>query len=274
MVSDDSLDAILDVVRGIQTDLSIADTRAVSQRAIEPVPSSRDSPTVFVSWAHGHSTWTPKRIRAWEESIATLSSTLRQSFGIDADVDLFHLHEPVDWTRFGQRGIVNNQRVVVVLSKAWAERWDGTNPPTEGAGAAREADSLHGLFSRNQQEWQDKLVIVMLPGVSLEDLPPDLDRVARAELDPSDQDSYQDLLRILTGQPRYEKPPLGTIPELPPLDSERNLAALRAQLAEVRRNRRDAGRDKTPEGAMRVGQLTQQESAIRGFIETALQGDD
>ncbi|UWD83731.1 hypothetical protein NY057_05665 [Curtobacterium flaccumfaciens] len=270
------LEALLTAVRGIQADLVVSATSG-SSMAVRPHESRKahgSSPSVFISWAHSHVSWTPKQTAAWEESIATLASTLRQSFGVDADVDLFHLHESVDWTRYGQRAIIDNDRVIIVLSKAWAERWDGTNAPTEGAGAAREADALHGLFSRDQNDWQEKLLVAMLPGVDAADLPVDLDRVARVWLDPSDPDSYETLLRNLTSQPQYEKVPLGTIPEFPPLNSNRNLSALRAQLDAVRADIRSATRDHTPAGMTRLRQLSLQESALRGFIETALQGDN
>lgn len=274
MARDDVLGRLVDVVRGIQTDLAVSAASVSPDTTRQLRDEEHTSPTVFISWAHSHSSWTKKRASAWQESVATLASTLRQSFGIDADIDLFHLHESVDWTRFGQRGIVNNQRVIVVLSKAWAERWEGTNDPTEGAGAAREADALHGLFSRDQSEWQSKLVIVMLPDVSAEDLPVDLDRVARVWLDPSDPDSYETLVRNLTGQPQYLKVPLGTVPELPALNSGRNLAALRAQLDGVRAQKRAAHREQTPDGGVLLHQLSLQEAALRGFIETALQDDN
>lgn len=276
MARSESLGRALDVIRGIQTDVAVS-AASTSPSSPGSNRSTRDddhaSPTVFISWAHSHSSWTDKQAAAWQESVATLASTLRQSFGIDADIDLFHLHEPEDWTRFGQRGIVNNERVIVVLSKAWAERWEGSNDPTEGAGAAREADALHGLFSRNQSDWQSKLVVVMLPEVSIDDLPVDLDRVARVNLDPSDPDTYEPLVRNLTGQPVYLKVPLGTVPELPAINSGRNLAALRAQLEAVRRQKRTATRDRTPEASLLLSQLSLQESALRGFIETALQDD-
>jgi hypothetical protein len=274
MARADSIERLLDVVRGIQTDLAVSAASTSPTTTRQSGVEQNTAPTVFISWAHSHSDWTPKRASAWQEGVATLASTLRQSFGIDVDIDLFHLHESVDWTRFGQRGIVNSQRVIVVLSKAWAERWDGTNNPSEGAGAAREADALHGLFSRNQSEWQNKLVIVMLPEVSVDDLPVDLDRVARVQLDPSDPDSYEALVRNLTGQPQYLKVPLGTVPELPPLNSGRNLAALRAQLDAVRAQKRTAVRDQTSDGGVRLHRLSLQEAALRGFIETALQDDN
>ena len=264
----------MDAVRGMQTDLAVTAAAVTPSSSQPPEGEELTSPAVFISWAHSHSTWTKKQSSAWQEGVATLASTLRQSFGIDADIDLFHLHEPVDWTRFGQRGVVNNERVVIVLSKAWAERWEGTNHPAEGAGAAREADALHGLFSRDQQEWQKKLVIAMLPGVSDDDVPVDLDRVTRVTLDPSDPDSYEGLLRNLTGQPQYVKVPLGTIPDMPPLNSGRNLSALRAQLDVVRGQKRLVVKGRAPERGMLIHQLELQEAALRGFIETALQDND
>lgn len=270
MASEDALEKALDVVRGIQA--------AVSKPSVTPASQTQAAPpselSVFISWAHQHQSWSKKQTRAWQESVATFASMLRQEFGIDADIDLFHLDEPTDWTRYGQRAVIDSSRVIIVHSKAWAERWEGTNAPTEGAGAAREADALHGLFSRNQQEWQQKLLIVQLPDVSIEDLPPDLDRVARVRVDPSDLDSYEDLLRNLTGQPKYAKPPLGITPVLPPLHSDRNLANLRGRLAEVKKQEREAGKSKSDDNARLREQLSMHESALRGFIETALQDDD
>lgn len=273
MASETELRDALDALRRIQSDLAAQSPRVVNQEA-GPREHDGAGPLVFISWAHSHSSWKESQTKAWEASIATLASTLRVRFGIDADVDLFHLDETVDWTRYGQKGVINADRVLVVHSLSWAERWAGENEPTEGAGAAREADTLHGLFSRHQQDWQEKLIIVVLPGVGTDEIPPDLDRVSRVRVDPSDPDSYEDLLRILTGQPRYSKPALGTIPELPPLDSSRNLAALRAQLDEVKRQERKASKYATDENEQRRRQLSTHEAALRGFIETALQGDD
>lgn len=211
--------------------------------------------------------------RLWQESVATFTSSLRRSFGIDADIDLFHLHESIDWTRFGQRSVINSDRVIIVLSQAWAERWEGTNLTTEGAGVAREADALHGLFSRNQSEWQSKLIIVLLSEADTSAVPPDLDRVVRVSVDPSDLDTYEDLLRNLTGQPHYQKPALGLVPDLPPLDASRNLSVLRTELGEVRQQERAIRFDKTPRGRLRRSEIEIQTAALLGIIEAAERSD-
>lgn len=270
MVDEDSLRWALDIVRAIQLDTPALDGAEESPEALI-TQEGGGRPTVFVSWAHTQKGWNRQMIQFWQESVATLASTLRQRFGIDADVDLFHLDEMVDWTRFGQRSVEQADRVLVVLSRSWAERWSGTNGPTEGAGAAREADTLHGLFSQNQEAWQKKIIIAMLPEVEDSILPPDLDRVPRVRVDPSDLDSYDNLVRLLTGQPRYRKPSLGSVPELPALDPQRNLATLRSQLLEVRDQEKAVKSDRSAKGVMLRDRLRAQEATLLGIIEASEQ---
>lgn len=273
MVDEDRIKRALDAVRGLQEDVRLA----APPKPQTPAPARTEreqTSSVFISWAHSRRGWTKRQTQLWQESVATLASSLRQSFGIDADVDLFHLDESVDWTRYGQQAIVSSDRVIIVLSKAWAERWDGTNLPTEGAGAAREADALHGLYGRNQTEWQAKLLIALLPETDDDSVPPDLERVARVHVDPSDLDSYEDLLRILTGQPRYRKAPLGSVPDLPPQNPERNVATLKAQLAKIREEERVARGDSSPAGRLRRNDLETREAAVLGFIEATERSGD
>lgn len=270
MAAEDPLRWALDAVRAIQLDAPGPDG-AEEKTDAHDTHAGGDRPTVFVSWAHTQRGWSRQMIQLWQESVATLTSTLRQRFGIDADVDLFHLDEMVDWTRFGQRSVEQADRVLVVLSRSWAERWSGTNGPTEGAGAAREADTLHGLFSKDQAAWQKKIIIAMLPEVDDSDLPPDLDRVPRVHVDPSDLDSYDSLVRLLTGQPRYRKPSLGSVPELPALDPERNLATLRSQLMEVRDQEKAVKSNRSAEGVILRDRLRAQEATLLGIIEASEQ---
>lgn len=180
--------------------------------------SANDEPkplSVFVSWAHSHRTWDRVRIEKWERSVAEFTTTLRQDAGLDADVDLYHLSDPeVDWTRLGPSQILDADFTIVVMSRSWAERWAGRNLPTEGAGAAAEADTLHGLYNRNQQDWQRRLKIVQFPDSDGE-IPPELERIPRFRVDPEDFSTYEELIRTLTNQPAYQKPPISSVPTLP-----------------------------------------------------------
>lgn len=181
--------------------------------AEEPDVHSSD---VFVSWAHSDEDWDSTHAETWARYAAEFTTALR-GFGIPADIDLYHLHEPViDWTRFGQARVKSARFVVVLMSRAWAERWAGTNTPTVGAGAASEADTLKGLYQSNQEQFQRKVLLVLLPGVDQAIIPPDLARLNRSYVDPNDADSFDNLLRLLTNQPLYVKPAVGTLRTLPP----------------------------------------------------------
>lgn len=213
MVDDPLLRQVLGVVDGIRQSLAEVPAkrgRAEAVRAATVVPESFVSPSVFISWAHQDPASGAAEAKAWASAVLTFAVTLRR-LGIDADLDLFHVDESVDWTRFGPRRIAEADRVIVVMSGAWAARHDGSNDPHVGAGAAKEADVLHGLYSRDQSEWQQKLAIVMFPQISSTVVPLSLDRVARVSVDPSNESSYEPLARLLTRQPSYPKPPLGAL---------------------------------------------------------------
>ncbi len=272
-MADEALPVAMRIVRGMQAD-------GVAAAASSPVPatpptddnpanSPTKAPTAFLTWAHRHSSWDDQQAQNWQEEVATFAATLRH-LGVDADVDLFHLDEPEDWTRFGQRAIQRAQFTLIVMSTAWAERWAGSNAPTEGAGAAGEADYLRGLFAKNQETWQRKLLIVMFPEVSGGVVPPDLERVSRVYVDPTNTDDYEAVLRNLTAQPRYPKPPLGVVPHFAPAQAHA-AGNLREDLKAVRTEIKALPSDAPAE---RRQQLTMRESALLGFIDAADQGAD
>lgn len=172
-------------------------------------------PRVFISWAHRHRNWTPAQEQRWRDTVVTFANALVTS-GIDTDIDLWHEHElGVDWTRWGQRQVEDSDHVVIAMNQAWAERWAGRNHPTEGVGAVGEADALHGLFARNQTVFQRRAVVVILPGAD-GDVPADLARLVRRRIPSLDEAGLGDLVRLMTNQPRWVRPPLGAAPRLPP----------------------------------------------------------
>ena len=170
----------------------------------------------LVSWAHKDESWTKKESAAWEAEVMEFTLALRQN-GIDADIDLFYSHDNLaDWTRFGQKAVEESEYVLVAISKAWAERWSGTNKPNVGAGVAVEADTLKGLFNSDQDALQNKLKIVVLGSKSASEIPHDMARFQRFPVDVYQPETFTDLLRTLTNQPYYVKPPLGNVPVLSP----------------------------------------------------------
>ncbi|MBO1765450.1 toll/interleukin-1 receptor domain-containing protein [Allobranchiibius sp. GilTou38] len=237
------------------------------------------SPQVFVSWAHANEDWDATESGEWQRQVIEFTTQLRQ-LGIDADVDLYHLNDDdVDWTRFGPSSVEKCDYVIVVVSRGWSERWTGTNSPTLGAGAAAEADVMHGEFSANQQAWQRKIKLVVLQGAEGADIPPGLQRVSRFNVDPSDPDSFEDLIRTLTGQPVHLKPEMGQIPVLPAktvdyLRSSRTRARKdnsQQRLLELRLENLQRRLEAAVRTSKDVGPLRQEQAAVQGMLDALSQ---
>jgi hypothetical protein len=181
---------------------------------VDPVAT----PTALVIWAQRAPGWTQEQADAWRKEVAAFVAALRE-FGVDAKVDLHYLSQRgVDWTRFGPKAIVESQWVIVALSPAWRDRWEGVNAPTVGAGAAAEADVLRSVFAANQQEFRDKLVLVTLRSMADEPdlVPTGLHGVQRRTVLGFGLPEMADLIRLLTGQDAFPAAPLGDVPRLPP----------------------------------------------------------
>jgi hypothetical protein len=196
--------------------------------------SGEDHPTAFVSWAHDDP--------AWEATVYAFVHGLYAN-GIEAEIDLFHLSDPhINWADYGSHAIASSDYVLLAVSAAYKQRWEGNGDPAKGAGAAYEANTLKSLFADDRNEFQRKVKVVILPGATEDDIPlPIKAPIPRFHVDPQSDSSFEDLVRMLTGQDAFERPALSPIPELPPKvaevsaapatgDDEAELAAFIAQL--------------------------------------------
>ncbi|HEY3758160.1 MAG TPA: SEFIR domain-containing protein [Solirubrobacteraceae bacterium] len=171
--------------------------------------SPQKSVTAFVSWAHGDA--------AWQQTVLDFVYRLRAQ-GIDADVDLFEQHNfDVNWSTYGPNAIKTNEFVLIVVSRAYQERWTGENDPSVGAGAAREANVLKAVFDSDQKAFYRRVKVVLLPGADKTDIPSELGAaVQRFQIDPNSDTSFEDLLRTLTAQPAHLRSVVTPVPSLPP----------------------------------------------------------
>lgn len=178
--------------------------------------------SAFISWSHTsdaarEATGQVEAAAAdarWRDQIAALVVALRDR-GIDADADLFHLHERgIDWTRYGPNAVDQADVVLAVVNAAWRDAWSDKGDGTRGRGAAAEIDVLRSLFNDDRDTFQRRLVVVNLPGTTVR-RPLGLDRVPRVAVPSFDDHGMSDLIRMLSEQPEYRLPPLGSIPALP-----------------------------------------------------------
>jgi hypothetical protein len=165
-------------------------------------------PSAFISWAHADANW--------EASVLRFANALRTVGSVDADLDLWHDADHRDWTTYGPSAIREADFILIVASSGFKERWEGTNDPTQGAGAAREAAEIKAIFERDQVEFRRRVKVILLDGTQKDVIPGDLLGMAeRFEVRGADIDALRPLLRSLYGVPRYLKPPLGAPPPLP-----------------------------------------------------------
>ena len=185
----------------------------------EPGTRLPSPPSAVISWAHQNVGWSPDQTERWSETIRALAELLTASY-VRVEVDLWYQHDSTtDWTRFGPQMIQECDFVIIAVSTAWRERWEGTNKPTQGAGAAAEADTIKGLFERDQSAFQRKMLIAVLPGASDDDVPPTLARLNRFYIKAITQEGISELLRTVHKQPKYVRPALGAMPDLSPAPS-------------------------------------------------------
>lgn len=176
-------------------------------------------PRALISWAHVDPSWKSEtrdsQAKARKDAVLRLGATLRSS-GVDADLDLYHATEGVDWTRWGPGKVADCDVVLVVVSEAWKEAWEGRGDPTRGAGAAAEASALRSIEARDRSLFLKKTRLVLLPGSASDVIPDGLNGVPRYTLATIDAVGVEQLLRDLSGQAEHPMPPLGQLPVLPP----------------------------------------------------------
>jgi WD40 repeat protein len=180
----------------------------------EPTPAFT-TPTnpgrVFITWAHG-------RGAAGDRTATTVAFTqLLRNMGLDADLDQFHDTDAAsDWNRWGPEQVRQADMILAILSPEWVERFEGTNDPTVGPGAAMEANAMLGLFATNQGYFRSKLRLVILPCDPAAPVPHTLHGVPRFTITDITEDGVEDLYRNLTQQPAVTKPAPGPLRHLPP----------------------------------------------------------
>lgn len=152
--------------------------------------------SAFVSWAHDDA--------AWAEQVIDFACLLDRYLDVEADFYRY-TQAGIDWTRYGTQAIQHADTVLIMSSAGYWARWDGYHPPNLGAGATRETDTLHGLFDRNALEFQFKVVVVTLPGVSDRIVPYDLSRVQQYRIPDLSPAGIEPLLRRLLELPKYRK---------------------------------------------------------------------
>lgn len=123
-----------------------------------------------------------------------------------------------DWYAWAQRGIPHADFVIVVASSGYRRMGDGNGPNEANLGGQSEAALLRDLLQRDRARWTAKMLPVVLPGHTIDEIPDFLQPYAATHyiVTALTVEGAENLLRALTGQPAHIPPPLGPPVHLPP----------------------------------------------------------
>lgn len=169
---------------------------------------TRGAPRVLISYAHddlGH-----------ESQVHALYQLLR-SYGIDAVIDLEAADRPQYWPDWMSRQIRENEFILVIGSPQYRQSAEGLLPADQRKGVRWEARMLKDLFYADEGAARNRILPVLLPGRTAADLPDWLSPGAATHYEISELslEGVGHLLRVLTDQPSFVKPPLGPPTVLP-----------------------------------------------------------
>jgi len=210
---------------------------------------------VFISYAHDDA--------AHVERVRDFWLFLRRC-GIDAIVDLPAADERQDWAQWMTRQVRDADRVLVIASLEYKRRAEGDAGPGEGRGVQWEARLIRDRFYADQQNGLQLVLPVVLPGGAADDLPLWLAPASATWYQVADYTpgGAEDLLRVLTAQPREIVLALGPVPVFPPRGGSPAPAARPALRTEVLIEARDAGSGQVTATAWLAGTRVGQRQAV------------
>jgi len=170
---------------------------------ISVLPMESRPPKVFISYSHD----SPEH----EARVLTLSNRLRDD-GIDTILDQYQPFPPQGWIRWEKQQIIEALFVLVVCTETYCRRWSGQETPGIGRGATHESGLIQQLVY-NSSGVNMKFLPVVFTEEDLPHIPLELKRYTSYVLSGN---GYEDLYRLLTNQPKTQKPVLGRLRTLPP----------------------------------------------------------
>jgi FtsK/SpoIIIE family/SEFIR domain len=175
--------------------------------AQEPIPAG-PPPRVFVSYVHENA--------QHRDNVLCFTQLLRQ-LGVDARLDQFVEHTTIDWPKWMHDEISNADIVLCVASASYKERTEGGIEPGDGRGARWEGAILRQWIYSGLKDAGRRVLGVVLPGGSAEDLPFFLFPIATSHYKVASLDlmGLEGLLRRLTDQPSVLPDAIGAVPSLP-----------------------------------------------------------
>ncbi|WP_191299279.1 SEFIR domain-containing protein [Lentzea cavernae] len=182
------------------------------RQGVAMVGASRPSsarPRVFLSYAHDDD--------RHRNLVSAFAAFLTRS-GVDVDFDMWLTGERQDWYAWALDRVTTADFVIVVASPRYRAVGDGTAPGEKNRGVQAEAAVLREMLYADRARWLPRILPVVLPGRALGELPTFVQAHSASHFAVREMTDagFEELLRVITGQPRHVRPPIGAVPALPP----------------------------------------------------------
>jgi hypothetical protein len=165
--------------------------------------SVQEAPRVFVTYAHD----SPEH----KEQVRRFGTFLREQIGLDVHLDQWYDNVRRDWSAWAIEQLNNADFVLVVASPQYKRRADGAAPADEGRGSQFEAGIIRNNLTRNLRKETERVLPVVLPGRSVDDVPTFLNAHSTTTFYVKDftEEGVRDLLAAITGNGQYTMPERG-----------------------------------------------------------------
>jgi hypothetical protein len=165
---------------------------------------------VFVTYAHDS--------QAHKDDVLLLATLLERS-GIHVELDQWADTGRRDWSVWATGATTTADHILVVASPQYKAFGDGLGPAGQNRGVVSETAILRDLQHGDRATWLPKLLPVVLPGHTIEEIPYFLQPHSAGHylVEEISERGIEELVRVITSQPYRVRPPRGVIPVLPPL---------------------------------------------------------
>ncbi|WP_410659426.1 SEFIR domain-containing protein [Amycolatopsis sp. lyj-112] len=167
-------------------------------------------PRVFISYSHDS--------EDHKTLVRRFADFLAMKLGLEVHLDQWADGARIDWSRWAVRQLKAADYTLAVVSPQYKRRTDGQESPHIGRGSQFEGAILRDLLTGDIEEYTARILPVILPGRSIDDIPQFLSPYSATHFVvrhfTPDDDGVAALVRAIRRQPLYgmpdgEQPPFG-----------------------------------------------------------------
>lgn len=159
----------------------------------------------------------------------------------------------MDWTSSLLNAVNVSDVVLIAVSARYRLSFERPYAARAGKGAADEARVLRAHLREAPNQLHPKAMVVVLPGATVDDIPPDLQMVERYDVSTIDDAGLEGLLRAIHGSPKEDAPAtvrtmigdVQAVPLLPSLEIEVRRRLERALKGTIERAARIAAAERS-----------------------------